>query len=272
MVAKIDSARAAGLDVGATMYPYPASGNNLGECFPDWATENGKLFDNLRDSGDARAHRARDDRHRTATPLCQLEGPTAYMIADFRKPENAKYEGKRLIDIADGDGEAVARDDRRARPVARAAIRRQDQLHDVARTNVAMQLRRPWVVIGTRRRRRTIPTARRASRIRAPTAPTRASSAATCASRSSLTLEDAVRKMTRRRRGAARPPRPRPGARRDVRRRRGVRPRDDHRPARRPRSRTSSAGAWSSVFVNGVQVWRDGRHTGATPGRALRRP
>jgi dihydroorotase/N-acyl-D-amino-acid deacylase len=26
------------------------------------------------------------------------------------------------------------------------------------------------------------------------------------------------------------------------------------------------------VFVNGVQVLRDGRHTGATPGRALRRP
>jgi len=26
------------------------------------------------------------------------------------------------------------------------------------------------------------------------------------------------------------------------------------------------------VFVNGVAVWRDGRHTGATPGRAIRGP
>jgi N-acyl-D-aspartate/D-glutamate deacylase len=26
------------------------------------------------------------------------------------------------------------------------------------------------------------------------------------------------------------------------------------------------------VFVNGVAVWRDGRHTGATPGRVLRGP
>ncbi|HSA02334.1 MAG TPA: D-aminoacylase, partial [Candidatus Paceibacterota bacterium] len=41
MVAKIDSARASGFDVAATMYPYPFSGNNLGECFPDWAAENG---------------------------------------------------------------------------------------------------------------------------------------------------------------------------------------------------------------------------------------
>ena len=49
MVAKIDSARASGLDVGATMYPYPYSGNNLGACFPNWASEDGKLFANLRD-------------------------------------------------------------------------------------------------------------------------------------------------------------------------------------------------------------------------------
>ena len=34
------------------------------------------------------------------SPLCQREGPTGYMIADFRKPENAKYEGKLLSDIA----------------------------------------------------------------------------------------------------------------------------------------------------------------------------
>ena len=65
MVAKIDSARAAGLDVGATMYPYPFSGNNLGECFPDWAAENGKLFDNLQESG--RRARASCARWRTRT-------------------------------------------------------------------------------------------------------------------------------------------------------------------------------------------------------------
>jgi N-acyl-D-aspartate/D-glutamate deacylase len=27
-----------------------------------------------------------------------------------------------------------------------------------------------------------------------------------------------------------------------------------------------------TVIVNGVRVWRDGRHTGAKPGRALRGP
>src|SRR5687768_17255071 len=42
MVYKIDSARASGLDVAATMYPYAASGNGLSSCFPDWAHEGGK--------------------------------------------------------------------------------------------------------------------------------------------------------------------------------------------------------------------------------------
>src|SRR3954471_12455869 len=99
MVAKIDSARAAGLDVGATMYPYAYSGNNLGACLPDWVSENGKLFDNLRDST-TRARILREMSDPNGTPYCQVEGPTSYMVADLRKPENAKYEGKYLSDIA----------------------------------------------------------------------------------------------------------------------------------------------------------------------------
>ncbi|HEY2027548.1 MAG TPA: hypothetical protein VGG78_11095, partial [Gemmatimonadaceae bacterium] len=99
MVAKIESARAAGLDVGATMYPYPYSGNNLGACFPDWAAENGKLFDNLRNP-QIRARIVREMSDPNGAPLCQIEGPGAYMVADFHKPENAKYEGKLLSDIA----------------------------------------------------------------------------------------------------------------------------------------------------------------------------
>ncbi|HTG54010.1 MAG TPA: hypothetical protein VL980_04130, partial [Gemmatimonadaceae bacterium] len=49
-IAKIDSARAAGQDVGATMYPYSASGNSLSACLPQWASADGKLLTNLKDS------------------------------------------------------------------------------------------------------------------------------------------------------------------------------------------------------------------------------
>jgi len=95
MVAKIDSARRSGLDVAATMYPYPFSGNNLGECFPDWASEDGKLFDNLKNAT-TRARIVKEMADPNGAPLCQREGPGGYMVVDFRKPEYAKYEGKRI--------------------------------------------------------------------------------------------------------------------------------------------------------------------------------
>ncbi|HEY8311203.1 MAG TPA: hypothetical protein VIG47_11640, partial [Gemmatimonadaceae bacterium] len=47
LLAKIDSARAAGQDVTATMYPYPASSNGLASCVPPYVSANGKLLENL---------------------------------------------------------------------------------------------------------------------------------------------------------------------------------------------------------------------------------
>ncbi|HEY7876813.1 MAG TPA: hypothetical protein VIC55_01230, partial [Gemmatimonadaceae bacterium] len=49
-VAKIDSARAAGMDVQANMYPYTAGGTGLAACLPPSASADGKLFENLADS------------------------------------------------------------------------------------------------------------------------------------------------------------------------------------------------------------------------------
>ena len=42
-MAKIDSARAAGVDVQADMYPYTAGATGLSACFPPWASADGKL-------------------------------------------------------------------------------------------------------------------------------------------------------------------------------------------------------------------------------------
>src|SRR6478672_9791377 len=146
MVAKIDSARASGLDVGATMYPYPYSGNNLGECIPDWAAEEGKLFSNLRDPV-TRERILREMADPNGDPLCQIEGPSAYMVADFRKPEHAKYEGKLLSDIATDMGKPwpetiVALITSEGRDLSKINF-------TMSEDNVRMQIRYPWVVIGT---------------------------------------------------------------------------------------------------------------------------
>jgi len=146
MVAKIDSARASGLDVGATMYPYPFSGNNLGECFPDWAAENGKLMDNLK-SPATRSRILKEMADPKGAPLCQIEGPSAYLIADFKRPEYAKYEGKRLSEIA--------ADMKKPWPetVIELITTEGRDLSKINFTmsedNVKMQIKYPWVVIGT---------------------------------------------------------------------------------------------------------------------------
>jgi N-acyl-D-amino-acid deacylase len=146
MVAKIDSARATGLDVAATMYPYPFSGNNLGECFPDWAAENGKLLENLRTAA-SRDRILREMVDPNGAPLCQMEGPTAYMVIGFTKPEWKKYEGKRVAEIAQDMGKPWAE------TIVELTLGENDGLGKINFTmseeNVRMQLRNPWVVIGT---------------------------------------------------------------------------------------------------------------------------
>ena len=266
-VAKIDSARASGLDVGATMYPYPFSGNNLAECFPDWAAENGKLFDNLRDPA-TRARMLRAMADEAGDPLCQREGPTAYMIADLRKPENAKYEGKRLSEIAADMGkpwpEAIME-------LVLTEGRDPSKINfTMSEDNVRMQIQRPWVVIGTDAGGVDPDSTKHVVHPRAYGTYPRILGRYV-REQKLLTLEDAVRKMSG-----------------GVAARLGLRDRGLLRDGMfadvvvfddatiidlaTPEKPHQISRGVDHLFVNGVQVVRDGRHTGATPGRALRRP
>ncbi|MCC6928150.1 MAG: D-aminoacylase [Gemmatimonadaceae bacterium] len=267
MVARIDSARASGFDVAATMYPYPFSGNNLGECFPDWAAENGKLMDNLRNA-DTRARIVREMTDMNGAPLCQLEGPGAYMIGGFTRAEHKQYEGKYLADIATAMN----------RPWPDAVIELiLAEGHDLdkinftmSEENVRMQLKSPWVSIGSDaggvdpdsttivvhpRSYGTYP--RILGRY--------------VREQHLLTLEDAVRRMS----GAV--------ASRLALRDRGLLREGlfadvvifdpatiiDRATPQQPHQLSTGV---EQVWVNGVRVLRDGRHTNARPGRALRGP
>jgi dihydroorotase/N-acyl-D-amino-acid deacylase len=278
LVAKIDSARAAGMDVTATMYPYAASGNGLaGGIVPDWAEENGRLLDNLRDSTARRRmldemtgrvpSTSSEASAGAASPAC-LTDPAAIMVLGFRDPSLVKYNGWRL--------DAIARD--RGRPWAdtmldlllaeRGALSK--LTFGMSEENLAMQLRRPWVVIGSDAGGQD-PTAARGL-----THPRAFGTFARVLGRyvredSVLALEDAVRRMSGataqslglRDRGLLRE-----GLRADV---------VLFDPAavadvgtyERPHQLARGV---SRVWVNGVAVWRDGAHTGATPGRVVRGP
>jgi len=266
-VAKIDSARASGLDVGATMYPYPFSGNNLGECFPDWAAEEGKLLDNLKNPT-TRERILKEMADPDGAPLCQREGPTGYMIADFKKPEYAKYEGKLLSDIAADVG----------KPWPETVIELiVNEGHDLSKINftmsednVRMQIKWPWVVIGTDAGGVDPDSTKTVVHPRSyGTYPRILGRYAR--DEKLFTVEEAVRKMS--------------GA---VATRLGLRDRgllregmfadvvvfDDRTiiDLATPEKPHQLSRGVEQVFVNGVQVLRDGQHTGATPGRVLKGP
>jgi len=262
-IAKVDSARHAGQDVTATMYPYPASGNNLSSRIPEWAHADGKLLENLRTSD----IRARIHAEMVASP--QANPPGAYRISGFKYREEWKrFEGLRLDAIAADLGVDWAD------AVLELTLGEQNTLSQVtfgmSEENVARMIAQPWVVIGSDAGGFDPDTTTRLVHPRAyGTFPRVLGKYAR--EDGVIRLEDAVRKMTSatarilglKDRGLLRE-----GMYADI---------VIFDPATvidratfdEPHQLVSGV---RDVFVNGVAVWRGGAHTGATPGRALRGP
>ena len=78
-IAKIDSARRAGVDVQANMYPYVAGGTGLSACTPPWASEDGKLID---ESSELRR------RARRSKPRWTIRTPSGRTSASSRRPQD----------------------------------------------------------------------------------------------------------------------------------------------------------------------------------------
>jgi N-acyl-D-amino-acid deacylase len=263
MVRKIDSARAAGMDVAATMYPYAASGNNLSSCFPDWVAEGGKLLANLRDP----ATRARLVVEMTKSGSCD-PSRSSHAVMGFKRPELKKYEGWRI--------DAIMADMHKSAPdvVIDLVLAENDHLGKINfsmnEENVTMQLKRPWVVIGSDAGGLDPDSAVGLTHPRAYGTFARVLGKYVRTD-SALTLEDAVRKMTSataarlklRDRGLLRE-----GMFADV---VVFDPATIIDVATFERPHQLSRGV-REVFVNGVGVVRGGTHTGATPGRVVRGP
>lgn len=264
MIAKIDSARAAGLDVAATMYPYAASANGLSACFPEWVAENGKLLPNLRDP----VIRARVVADMVKSGSCDPERSSAIAIVGYTKPELKKYEGWRL--------DAVMKAMKKSAPdaVIELTLAESGNLGKInfsmSEENVAMQLKRPWVVIGSDAGGEDPDSAISLTHPRAYGTFARILGKYVRTD-SLLTLEDAVRKMTSataarlklRDRGLLRE-----GMYADV---VVFDPVTIADLATFEKPHQLSVGV-KHVFVNGVAVVSDGKHTGAKPGRIVRGP
>ena len=146
-IRKIDDARKAGQDVSACMYPYTAGATGLTSVLPPWTAQDGKLFDNL--ANPATRERIKREMAQEKTDwenLGQLAGPEGILITGLKQPENQKYAGKRMNEIA-----AMMNKDWRdaAMDLIVSEHRRVDTIYFLmSEDNVQLQLRQPWIKFG----------------------------------------------------------------------------------------------------------------------------
>ncbi len=269
MIAKIDSARAAGIDVQANMYPFTAGGTGLAACLPPSASADGKLLENLADPA-MRAKIRAEVAHPTSfyESLCELATPDGVLVTAMRSPANKSLSNHRLAEIAKAKGTDWLD------TVMDLILTEKSDIGTLyflmSEDNVRLQLKQPWMKIGTD-----------------ASGPDPDSTKSLVHPRSYATypkilgqyvrdervipLEDAIRKMS----GAV--------ADRLLIRDRGLlrvgmyadvvvfnaETIKDHSTYEQPHQLSTGI---QNVFVNGVEVIRDRRHTGAKPGRVVRGP
>ena len=150
-IERIEAARARGLDVMASVYPYVASSTGLDQVLPDWVTEGGteatlaRLADPaLRDSLEAElSGRTQSGDWTLGT---SAGGPSGIQIADVVTDSLERYEGMRLDAIAAERGQsaaAAAIDLLVADSLRTAAI-----YFSMSEDDLALAMRQPWVMIG----------------------------------------------------------------------------------------------------------------------------
>jgi dihydroorotase/N-acyl-D-amino-acid deacylase len=268
-IARIDSARRAGLDVQADMYAYVAGGTGLSACLPPWASAEGKLLDNLKDSAARARIRSEMLLERTEWEnLCHLAAPEGVLLLDLRKEENKRFVGKRLAEVA----AALGREWPDA--IIDLLISEEHRIGTVYflmdEQNVVLQLRQPWIKFGTDAGGFDPDSAKGPSHPRAYGNYPRLLGKYVRDERV-MPLEEAIRKMS----SAV--------ATRLSLQERGILRADMYAdvvvfdPATIADRATFESPHQLSVgvrhvFVNGTAVLRDGRHTGAKPGRVVRGP
>jgi N-acyl-D-amino-acid deacylase len=268
-VAKIDSARAAGVDIQANMYPYTAGGTGLTACFPPWASADGKLFDNLADADMRGRIRAEIENQTEAWEnLCSLSTPEGVLLLGFNKAENRKYMGRYLADVAAEVGKDWIET---AFDLVLDERQRIGTIYFMmSEENVAMQIGQPWMKFGTDAGGIDPETATGLSHPRAYGTFTRILGKYV-REEGVTTLEEAVRKMSS-----------------AVATRLHIKDRGllkegffadvvvfdpetvgDHATYDEPHQLSTGI---EHVFVNGIEVVNGGRHTGAMPGMPVRGP
>jgi N-acyl-D-amino-acid deacylase len=151
VLARLDSARAAGVAVTADIYPYPAGATGLDASMPPWVQAGGyaKWAERLKDP----ATRARV-KHEMVTPTNAWENlylaagsPDRLVLIEFKADSLKRYTGKTLAEVAKLRGtspEETAMD-----LVIKDGTRVGTMYFIISESNIEKELAKPWVSVGS---------------------------------------------------------------------------------------------------------------------------
>jgi N-acyl-D-aspartate/D-glutamate deacylase len=266
-ITQLESARARGLDITANQYPYTAMFHGWSAFFPVWMREGGpeKFAERLRDRTLRWKLKSDPDFIAWAKEHGWWEG---IVLARARTDKNRQYEGKRVAEIAKLRGDADPMDtciDLMAEEGGNIS----GIFHTMSEEDVRTVMKLPWVAVASDGS---------AINLDAPGVPHPRNYSTNVRvlghyvrDERVLTLPEAIRKMTSlparilnlKDRGQLKE-----GFAADIAVFDPARVRETNS-FERPKSYAEGV---RYVLVNGVVVIDDGKHTGATPGRALRGP
>lgn len=274
VLARIDSARAAGLEITADIYPYTAGATGLDAAMPPWVQEGGypEWARRLQDPAIRRkvAEEMRTPTDKWESLLLAAGTPDHVLFSGFKADSLKQYTGKTLAEVAKLRGTSI--EETAMDLVVKDGSRVGTIYFIINEDNIAKQLRKPWVSVGSD----AGSLAAEGVFLKSNPHPRAYGSFARVLGKyvredSVLTLEEAVRRMTSlpasnlriKRRGALKP-----GYFADI---VVFDPKTIRDNATFEQPHQYATGV-RDVFVNGVAVLAKGEHTGAKPGRVVLGP
>jgi dihydroorotase/N-acyl-D-amino-acid deacylase len=146
-LAKIEAARARGLDVTANQYPYTAMQHQWSAFFPVWAREEGPQAFAAMLKDPAVRERIKADRD-FRTWVMEHGSWDGIVLGRARQPQNKQYEGMRLAEIAKRRGDADPADTCLAL-MAEEGGTISGMFHTMSEDDVRLVMRQPWVAIAS---------------------------------------------------------------------------------------------------------------------------
>jgi N-acyl-D-amino-acid deacylase len=271
LLSRIEAARKEGLNIRANMYTYTAAGTGLDACFPPWTEDGGypALFKRLREPATREKIKAevKIDSDKWENLYLAAGSPEKILLVGFKSEKLKPLTGKTLAEVAkmrgkdpiDAAMDLVAEDESRIGTV----------YYVMSEENVKKELQKPWISFGSD------------EASQGPEPPFTKSNphpraygnfarvlGKYCRDEKVITLPEAIRRLSAQ-----------PAENLELDRRGMLKegmfadvvvfdPKTvtDHATFDKPHQ---YATGMKHVFVNGIQVIKDGEHTNAKPGRAL---